>query len=85
MADITEYFEGEGMCYVLTDDEKKLMDIFAECWEHCHSADCNTCKYHGENKHIKMLLCLSYQYAQRLIKSGLILTPTAGANYKGSF
>ena len=76
MADITKYFEGEGMCYVLTDDEKKLMDIFAECWEHCHSADCKTCKYRGENKHIKMLLCLSYMYAQRLIKSGLILTPT---------
>lgn len=70
MADINEYLE--GLNYTLTPDEKQLMDIFAECWEHCGKGDCHNCEYRSGNEWCKMLLCMSYQYAKRLIAAGYV-------------
>lgn len=69
MADINDYVE--GLDYHFTEQEKQLMDIFAECWEYCHAHGCNNCEYRNGNEYIKMMICLSYQYAQRLIAAGL--------------
>ncbi len=69
MADITEYLD--GLNYTITDEEKPLMDIFAESWEYCRNKVCRTCKYGGKgDKHIKMMICMSYQYAKRLVAAG---------------
>lgn len=69
MADITEYLD--GLNYMITDEEKSLMDIFAESWEYCKDRACDGCEYRGEgNKHVKPLICISYQYAKRLIAAG---------------
>lgn len=37
MADINDYLD--GLNYSLTNDEKQLMDMFAECWEYCREHD----------------------------------------------
>lgn len=67
MADINEYLE--GLNYEFTAEEKRLMDIFAESWEHCRSnAECKDCEYAPKgSRRVKMLLCMSYQYAKRII------------------
>lgn len=67
MADINEYLE--GLNYEFTEEEKRLMDIFAECWEHCRSGvECKDCEYAPKgSRRVKMLLCMSYQYAKRII------------------
>lgn len=67
MADINEYLE--GLNYEFTAEEKRLMDIFAECWEHCRSSvECKDCEYAPKGSgRVKMLLCMSYQYAKRII------------------
>lgn len=66
MADINDYIK--GLNYKFTEQEKLLMNIFAECWEHCNNRNsCTECEYANGNKNIKMLICISYQYAKRLI------------------
>lgn len=66
MADINDYIK--GLNYKFTEQEKLLMNIFAECWEHCNNHNsCTECEYANGNKNIKMLICISYQYAKRLI------------------
>ena len=66
MADINDYIK--GLNYKFTEQEKLLMNIFAECWEHCNNRNsCAECEYANGNKNIKMLICISYQYAKRLI------------------
>lgn len=67
MADINEYLE--GLNYEFTEEEKRLMDIFAECWEYCRSGvECKDCEYAPKgSRRVKMLLCMSYQYAKRII------------------
>lgn len=65
MADINDYLE--GLNYSLNAEEKQLMDIFAECWEHCHNIKCENCEYRSADEYCKMLICISYQYARRLI------------------
>ena len=68
MADINDYLD--GLNYKLSAEEKQLMDILAECWEHCRKGDCHNCEYRSGNKWCKMLFCMSYQYAKRLIAAG---------------
>ncbi len=68
MADINDYLD--GLNYNLSAEEKQLMDIYAECWEHCNKGDCHNCEYRSGNEWCKMLLCMSYQYAKRLIAAG---------------
>lgn len=69
MSDITKYLD--GLNYTITAEEKCLMDIFAEAWEYCRGRDCSDCEYHGEgNERGKMLICISYQYAKRIIAAG---------------
>lgn len=65
MADINDYLD--GLNYTLNAEEKQLMDIFAECWEHCHNINCENCEYRSADEYCKMLICISYQYAKRLI------------------
>ena len=65
MADINDYVD--NLNYQFNEREKSLMDIFAECWEYCRGHECKDCKYSNGNKHIKMMICMSYQYAQKLI------------------
>lgn len=65
MADINEYLDGLNMKF--SEQEKQLLDIFAECWEYCHTHVCKECEYRQGNEYMKMLLCSSYQYAKRLI------------------
>lgn len=65
MADINDYLD--GLNYSLNAEEKQLMDIYAECWEHCRNNDCHNCEYRSGNEWCKMLICMSYQYAKRLI------------------
>lgn len=79
MADITKYLD--GLNYTITAEEKCLMDIFAEAWEYCKGRDCSDCEYRGEgNEYVKPLLCMSYQYAKRLIAAGYRnVTPPAEA------
>lgn len=79
MADITKYLD--GLNYTITAEEKPLMDIFAESWEYCKGRVCDGCEYSGEgNKYIKPLLCMSYQYAKRIIAAGYRnVTPPAVA------
>lgn len=68
MANINDYLE--GLNYNLSPEEKQLMDIYAECWEYCGNAHCHDCIYRSGNEWCKMLLCMSYQYAKRLIAAG---------------
>ena len=68
LADINDYLD--GLNYKLSAEEKQLMDILAECWEHCNKGDCHNCEYRSGNEWCKMLLCMSYQYAKRLIAAG---------------
>lgn len=68
MANIDDYLE--GLNYNLSPEEKQLMDIYAECWEHCGEGHCHDCEYRSGNKWCKMLICMSYQYAKRLIAAG---------------
>ncbi len=64
MADINEYLDGLEIKF--SEQEKQLADIFAASWEYCHSHDCKDCEYmHGD--HPKILMCMSCQYAKRLI------------------
>lgn len=69
MADINDYLD--GLNYSLTNDEKQLMDIFAECWEYCREHSCGSCEFRQSNKYVKMLPCMSYQYARRLLDKGI--------------
>ena len=69
MADINDYLD--GLNYTLNAEEKQLMDIFAECWEHCHNIKCENCEYRSADEYGKMLICMSYQYAKRLIDHGI--------------
>ena len=65
MADLSEYRVLNGIEF--SPDVRKLMSLFAECWEQCHADDCTTCKYrHGRN-HYKLMYCLSERYAEKLI------------------
>lgn len=65
MADLSEYRVLDGIEF--SPDVRKLMSLFAECWEECHADDCTTCKYrHGRN-HYKLMYCLSERYAEKLI------------------
>lgn len=68
MANINDYLE--GLNYNLSPEEKQLMDIYAECWEYCRNTKCGDCIYRSGNEWCKMLLCMSYQYAKRLIAAG---------------
>ena len=65
MADINEYLDGLNMKF--SEQEKQLLDIFAECWEYCHTHGCRECEYRQGNEYMKMMLCAAYQYAKRLI------------------
>ena len=65
MADINKYLDGLNMKF--SEQEKQLLDIFAECWEYCHTHVCKECEYKQGNEYMKMMLCSSYQYAKRLI------------------
>ena len=65
MADINEYLDGLDIKF--SEQEKQLADIFAESWEYCRSHTCGDCEYAPNGKYIKMLLCMSCQYAKRLI------------------
>lgn len=68
MANINDYI---GDCkFDFTEQEKKLMDIFAESWEHCHASSCENCEFNNGNKRYSLLLCMSYQYAKKLIDNG---------------
>lgn len=69
MADINDYLD--GLNYSLTNDEKQLMDIFAECWKYCREHDCRSCEFRQSNKYVKVILCMSYQYARRLLDKGI--------------
>lgn len=65
MADLSEYRALDGIEF--SPEVRKLMSLFAECWEECHADDCTTCKYrHGRN-HYKLMYCLSERYAEKLI------------------
>lgn len=65
MADLSEYRALDGIEF--SPEVRKLMSLFAECWEECHADDCKTCKYrHGKN-HYKLMYCLSERYAEKLI------------------
>ena len=65
MADLSEYRALDGIEF--SPEVRKLMILFAECWEECHADDCTTCKYrHGRN-HYKLMYCLSERYAEKLI------------------
>ena len=67
MADLSEYRVLDGIEF--SPDVRKLMSLFAECWEECHADDCTTCKYrHGRN-HYKLMYCLSERYAEKLISN----------------
>ena len=65
MADINEYLDGLDMKF--SEQEKQLADIFAESWEYCRLHTCEDCEYRPNGKHFKVLLCMSCQYAKRLI------------------
>ena len=65
MADINEYLDGLDIKF--SEQEKQLADIFAESWEYCREHSCENCEYKPKGKNNKMLLCLSCQYAKRLI------------------
>lgn len=65
MADLSEYRALDGIEF--SPEVRKLMSLFAECWEECHADDCKTCKYrHGKN-YYKLMYCLSERYADKLI------------------
>ena len=65
MAEINDYLD--GLNYILNTEEKQFMDIFAECWEHCTNISCDNCEYRPSDERFKILICISYQYAKRLI------------------
>ena len=65
MADINEYLDGLDIKF--SEQEKQLADIFAESWEYCREHSCENCEYKPKGKNNKMLLCMSCQYAKRLI------------------
>lgn len=65
MANINKYLDGLDIKF--SEQEKQLADIFAESWEHCRSHTCGDCEYRPNGKHFKVLLCMSCQYAKRLI------------------
>ena len=68
MADINDYI---GNCkFDFTEREKSLMDIFAGSWEHCHNSSCMDCEFNNGNDKFGILLCMSYQYAKKLIDNG---------------
>lgn len=68
MADINDYI---GDCkFDFTEQEKSLMDIFAGSWEHCHNSSCMDCEFNNGNEKFSVLLCMSYQYAKKLIDNG---------------
>ena len=69
MADINEYLDGLNMKF--SEQEKQLLDIFAECWEYCHTHGCRGCEYRQGNEYMKMMLCTAYQYAKRLIAANV--------------
>lgn len=65
MADINDYLDGLDIKF--SEQEKQLADIFAESWEYCRSHVCKDCEYMHSGEHRKMLMCMSCQYAKRLI------------------
>lgn len=65
MADIYDYLDGLDIKF--SEREKQLADIFAESWEYCRSHACKDCEYIPCGEHCKMLMCMSCQYAKRLI------------------
>ena len=65
MADINDYLDGLDIKF--SEQEKQLADIFAESWEYCRSHVCKDCEYMPSGEHRKMLMCMSCQYAKRLI------------------
>ena len=68
MVDINNYI---GDCkFDFTEQEKSLMDIFAGSWEHCHNSSCMDCEFNNGNEKFSVLLCMSYQYAKKLIDNG---------------
>lgn len=79
MADINEYLDGLNMKF--SDQEKQLLDIFAECWEYCHTHGCRECEYRQGNEYMKMMLCSAYQYAKRLIAADV--APVKHGEWKG--
>ena len=69
MADLSEYRVLYGIEF--SPDVRKLMSLFAECWEECHADDCTTCKYRHGRDHYKLMYCLSERYAEKLIANGV--------------
>lgn len=65
MTDLNKYKELNGIEF--RPQVKRLMELFAECWEECRAEDCGTCRFrHGKN-YYRMLLCMSERYAEKLI------------------
>ena len=69
MADLSEYRVLYGIEF--SPDVRKLMSLFAECWEECYADDCTTCKYRHGRDHYKLMYCLSERYAEKLIANGV--------------
>ena len=65
MADLKEYRVLDGIEF--SPEVRKLMSLFAECWEECYADDCTTCKYRHGRDHYKLMYCLSERYAEKLI------------------
>ena len=70
MADINDYLDGLDIKF--SEQEKQLADIFAESWEYCRSHVCKDCEYMPSGEHRKMLMCMSCQYAKRLIAADVV-------------
>lgn len=73
MADLSEYRVLDGIEF--SPDVKKLMSLFAECWEECYADDCTTCKYRHGRDHYKLMYCLSERYAEKLIAKAADVAP----------
>ena len=69
MADLSEYRALDGI--ELSPEVRKLMSLFADCWEECRADDCTTCKYRHGRDHYKLMYCLSERYAEKLIANGV--------------
>ena len=69
MADLSEYRALDGIEF--SPEVRKLMSLFADCWEECHADDCTTCKYRHGRDHYKLMYCLSERYAEKLIANGV--------------
>ena len=78
MADINKYLDGLNMKF--SNQEKQLLDIFAECWNYCNTHSCNGCEYMQGNERMKIMICTAYQYAKRLIAANV--APTRCGEWK---